>query len=135
MQVSHSHSLLVMQQDTVQKPSFFNVLQRNFLRSVVGDLATYIGHHRGTKCYTREMDAFKHLWDSRDANLGLTCAYDTIGTLPIIFCIATGPPVAQTGFAFQLEGANGLNARNILGTTFLHIFSASKIYFHGKWLL
>ena len=106
---------------TVQKPSFFYVLKRNFLRSVVGDLATYIGHHRGTKCYTRDMDAFKHLWDSRDANLGLTCAYDTIGTLPTGgsngFCIGT------------LEGANGLNARNILGTTFLQIFPLQKFAF------
>ncbi len=112
---------------TVQKPSFFYVLKRNFLRSVVGDLATYIGHHRGTKCYTRDMDAFKHLWDSRDANLALKSAYGTIGTWPIIWhCYQTTG--GSNGFCIgTLVGANGLDARNIFRTAFLQISAASKM--------
>ena len=73
----------------------------------------------------------QNLWDSRNANLGPKCAYDTMGTWPIMRHY-----YETTGFCIGiLVGAHGLDARNILGTTSLQISAASKMYLHGRWLL
>ena len=57
-------------------------------------------------------DALKGLWDSGNANSGLTCVYDIGGALPtILHCYQTtgGPNGFWIG---NLMGANGLDERN-----------------------
>ena len=42
--------------------------------------------------------------------------------------------IVANGFCIgTLVGADGLDARNILGTAYLEISAASKIYLHGRW--
>ena len=68
-----------------------------------GHLAMLIEHNRGTKSYTIGMDGFNN-WS---ANLGLKCAYNTIGTWPIILhcCQTTG---GSSGFCIgTLVGGEG----------------------------
>ena len=105
-----------------------------------------LGHYRGNIDWTlpwheilhqwNGLDAFKDSWDSWNANLGLKCAHDTIGTWPIVLhCYQT--TAGSNGFCIgTLVGADGLDARSILGTTSLQISAASKIYLlRGRWLL
>ena len=126
------HRLLVTQQDieifisrTYIVLMFYNAV---FFDQWWGHLAMLIGHNRGTKSYTTGMDGF-HNWS---ANLGLKCAYNTIGTWPIILhcCQTTG---GSSGFCIgTLVGGEGLDGRKILGTPSLKIFAAWRAYLRGK---
>jgi len=69
----------------------------------------------------------KVLWDNRNANLGLKWAYNTTWNSAYFALL-----VAQAGFALEpLRAVDGLNARKVLGTTSLQIFSPEKRTFVG----
>ena len=114
----------------------FDVLQRRFLRSVVGpprNIDWTLPWHEILHQWNDRIQRF--MGQSRCKPWSEMCLRHH-WNFAHYFALLPRPPVAQTGFALEpLWAQTGRTpARNILGTTSLEISAASKIYLHGRWL-